>query len=239
MATADGRSPGPQILNQMSRPGAAGSPRFLQELRSVGAVNVGASTVRLIVNGHSGKGVRIIDIRPVALHRTAPLGGTLYLIPSQAGNATIRMMFDLDELNPLARQIGNSPANPGAGNPEQRLPGFIRGVPPGNPFFDAETIHLDDNEQQVINIRIQITRFHAMFDLEIDYIIGTDSSVIHKLIVSDNNHPFSITGTPSGPIPGTAAYQQAFQLQGNFSLCQISNPGQIPLGAAAPPPPCR
>ena len=118
-------------------------------------------------------------------------------------------------------------------------PGFIIGVPPGNPFFNAETIHLADSEQQVINIRMQVTRFYATFNLEIDYIIGTDSGAIHKLTVTDNGHPFSITGTPPGPAQGTAAYQQAFQLQGNFSLCQVSQPGQVPLSATAPPQPCR
>jgi len=90
----------------------------------------------------------------------------------------------------------------------------------------------------VLNIRIQDRRFYATFDLEIDYIIGTESSVVHKLIVTDNGRPFSITGIPTGRNPGTAAYQEAFQLQGNFSLCQVSDPGRIPLGATALPPPC-
>jgi hypothetical protein len=238
MATADGHRPSPQILHQMSQPGAAASPGFLQKLRSDDGVDVEASTVQLIVNGHSSQGIRIIGIRPVALHRTAPLSGTLYLMPPQAGNATIRMMFDLDELNPLARQIGSF-ADPGAGDPQQQVAGFIHGVQPGNPFFGAETIHLADNEQQVLNIRMQITRFYATLDLEIDYIVGTDSSVVHKLIVTDNGHPFSITGTPLGGTRGTATYQQGFQLQGNFSLCQISAPVQIPLSATMPPPPCR
>jgi hypothetical protein len=196
------------------------------------------STVQLILTGHSSKGVRILDIRPVALHRTAPLSGTLYLMPPQGGNATIRMMFDLDQLNPRARQIGSS-ADPGAGDPRQQLAGFIIGVQPGNPFFDAETIHLADHEQQVLNIRMQITRFYATFDLEVDYITGTDSSAVHELIVTDNGHPFSITGIPPGLAPGTAGYRQAFRIQGNFSLCQISGPGQIPFSATAPPPPCR
>ena len=238
MATAAGDRPSQQILHQMPQPGIAGSVKFLQELRSDGGVNVEASTVQLIVNGHSRQGVRIMDIRPVALRRTAALNGTLYLIPSQAGNATIRMMFDLDERIPVARRIDSS-ADPAASDPPQQLAGFIIGVQPGNPFFDAETIRLAANEQQVINIRMQATRFYATFDLEIDYIIGTESNAVHKLIVTDNGHPFSITGIPAGRNPGTAAYQEAFQLQGNFSLCQVSDPGRIPLGATAPPPSCR
>jgi hypothetical protein len=72
----------------------------------------------------------------------------------------------------------------------------------------------------VLDIRIQDRRFYATFDLEIDYIIGTESSVVHKLIVTDNGRPFSITGIPTGRNPGTAAYQEAFQLQGNFSLAR-------------------
>jgi len=238
MATAVGDRPSQQILHQMSRPGAAGSPDFLQEIWSDGGVNVEASTVQLIVNGHSSQGIRITGIKPVALRRAAPLSGTLYLMPSQAGNATIRMMFDLDERVPVARQIASS-ADPAAGDPRQQLAGFIIGVQPGNPFFDIQTIRLADNEQQVINIRMQATRFYATFDMEIDYIVGTESGTVHKLTVTDKGHPFSITGIPPGRNPGAAAYHQAFQLQGNFSLCQVSDPGQIPLSATAPPPPCR
>jgi hypothetical protein len=238
MATAAGNRPSQQIMRQMSQPGIAGSVKFLQELRSDGGVNVESSTVQLIVNGHGSQGVRITGIQLVALHRAAPLSGTLYLIPSQAGNATIRMMFDLDERIPVPRQIGSF-ADPAAGDPRQQLAGFIIGVQPGNPFFDLETIHLAAGEQQVINIRIQDTRFYATFDLEINYIIGTESSAVHELIVTDNGHPFSITGIPAGRNPETAAYQEAFQLQGNFSLCQVADPDRIPLGATAPPPSCR
>ncbi len=81
MATAVGDRPSQQILHQMSRPGAAGSPDFLQEIWSDGGVNVEASTVQLIVNGHSSQGIRITGIKPVALRRAAPLSGTLYLMP--------------------------------------------------------------------------------------------------------------------------------------------------------------
>jgi hypothetical protein len=118
MATAAGGSPSQQILHRMSQPGAAASLGFLQEIRSDGGINVEASTVQLIVNGHSSQGIRITGIRPVALRRAAPLSGTLYLIPSQAGNATIKIMFDLDERVPVARQIASSadPACPFTGS---------------------------------------------------------------------------------------------------------------------------
>jgi hypothetical protein len=102
-------------------------------------------------------------------------------------------MFDLDELSPLARQIARS-ATPGSGDPKQQLT-FNAGIQPGNPFFNAETIHLADNEQQVLNIRMQVTHYYATFDLEIDYITGIDVA-IHKAIVSDYaDPPIMPTGT--------------------------------------------
>jgi hypothetical protein len=121
--------------------------------------------------------------------RTALQTATLYLMPSQAGNAT----FD-----PLACQ-DDSTTLPGTGDPQQQLAGFIIGVHSGSPFFDAETIHLAYHEQQVINIRMQVTHFYATLDLKIDYIIGSESGVVHKLIVTDDGHPFAITGIPLGP----------------------------------------
>jgi TIR domain len=237
MATANSGVPDDQILHMMPEPQIAASPKFIAAIRAAGGVNVEASTIRLLVSGHSRQGIRIVSIEPVALHRTAPLSGTLYLIPSQGAEATLRMMFDLDELDPIARKIGGT-ADPGTHDPRQELAGFIRGLRPGSDFFEDQTIHLRYNEQQGINLRMQITHWYATFDLEIDYYVGTSSDVLHKLILQNDGHPFSITGVPSGPTPETASYRRAYESR-NWSMCQILEPAKIPLGPTAVPPPCR
>ena len=223
LATPSGSQPGPPLLSLMSQPMAAVSSQFLREVRAIGGVNVQDLSVQLIVTGQSSQGVRIIDVRPVSLHRAAPLGGTLFWIPAQAGAASIRMMFNLNELEPIARQAKSTDF----------------GWEPGNPFFDSETITLAKGEQQVLAIRALVNQFYATFDLEIDYIVGSDSANIHKIIVSDHGQPFRVTGMHPGIKPNTLSYQDAFELDGNYGLCQISKPGEISTDPKSPPPSCR
>jgi hypothetical protein len=244
MATPDGSRPGVQMLRIMTRPGEAGSPAFLSALRAIGGTDVDDLSIELIVNGNSAQGVRILGIRPVNLKRTKPLDGSLFYVPSQAGNATIKMMFDLDELNPAARNIGDPPCRVVTQGdttqcvvtsdpyPQQPLAYYAGNGPkyPGSPFFGDETIHLDNHEQQVLDIRAQVTRFYAEFDLEIDYIAGNESGNIRHLVVSDHGSPFRVTGMPPGAKPGTVSYQTAYTTQGNYSFCTVASPHLIQFG---------
>lgn len=243
MATPDGSRPSPQMLRMMTQPGAASSPAFLLAVQAMEGADVDDLSIQLIVNGNSAQGIRIIGIRPVNLQRAKPLGGTLFYVPSQAGNATIKMMFDLDELNPIARNIGDPPCHVVTqgdvtqcvvtSDPYPRQPlAFYGGNGaeyPGSRFFDNETIHLDDHEQQILDIRAQVTHYYAEFDLEIDYIVGNASGDIHQLVVGDHGHPFRVTGMPLGANPETVSYQAAYNLQGNFSLCPVADPRLIRL----------
>ena len=183
------------------------------------------------------------------LHRTKPLGGTLFYVPSQAGNATIRMMFDLDEPGPVVRNIGHPPCKIVTRGdttqcvvtydpyPQQPLAAYAANGPvdPGSSFFDNQTIHLAAGEQQVLNIRAQVTQFYATFDLEIDYIVGSASEDVHKLLVSNHGSPFRVTGMPLGARPGTVSYQEAFSDPGDGNLCSVADPHLIPLGGLSVP----
>ena len=248
MATPVGSRPGPQLLHLMTQPGASSSARFLADVEAIGGVNVNVLSIRLIVSGNSSEGVRVIDIRPVMLRRTKPLGGTLFLIPPQAGNATIKMMFDLDEVNPVARTIAKPPCRMATQGdvvfcvpqlndwpyPVQQFAGIVGGeLDGGSPFFDDETIHLAKGEQQVLYIRAQAAHFYAAFDLEFDYIVGTSSADVHKLLVTNNGQLFRVTGMPAGARPNTVSYQEAFDSQGAENLCPVSDPDLIPMGATA------
>lgn len=231
MATPKGHLATQQILHQISLPGAAASPEFLQAVRSTGGVDVEASTVQLSLQSNSSQGVTIVGIRPVALRRTVPLSGALYLIPPDASVPVIPMMFDLNEFSPVARRVSES-ASPPPGDPGQHLI-FTGTIQPGNPFFDEETIRLTGDESTVIDIRMQVTGVYATFNLAISYIDNSAGGTVHTLVISDNGHPFGVTGVATGKSGKTASYQQAFQLQGNFSLCQVANPNEIPLSAIA------
>jgi hypothetical protein len=238
MATPDGALPGPQLRQLMTQDSIADSPKFLSAVQAMGGADVDDLTIQLIVNGNSAQGVRILDIRPVRLQRAKPLGGTLFDTPPQAGTATLRMMFDLDEPVPIARNIGD-PSCPTVtqgdtvhcvvtNDPYPQQPGGD--VYPGSPFFDNETIHLDDHEQQVLNIRAQATRSFAAFDVEIYYIVGNASGDIHQLVVSDHGRPFRVTGMPPGAKPGTVSYQAAYLANaGNYSMCPMPDPHLIAM----------
>jgi hypothetical protein len=105
MATPDGALPDPQLLHLLTQDNVASSPEFLTAVQAMGGADVDDLSIQLIVNGNSAQGVNVLDIRPVRLQRARPLGGTLFYTPSQGGNATLRMMFDLDEPVPVARNI--------------------------------------------------------------------------------------------------------------------------------------
>lgn len=244
MATPKGSRLSAQMIRMMAQPGAASSPAFLSAVRAIGGADVDDLSIKLIVNGNSPQGVRIIRIRPVNLQRTKPLSGTLFYMPSQGGNATIKMMFDMDELNPIARNIGDPPchmvtrgdmtkcvviSDPYPQQPQAVYAGNGAEYP-GSSFFDNETVHLDDHEQQVFDIRMQVTHYYTEFDLAIDYIVGNASGDIHQLVVGDHRHPFRVTGMPPGTKAGTVSYGAAYTIQGNFSLCPVAEPRLMHFG---------
>jgi len=199
--------PGPDLARQMAQPGAAANEQVLGALRAAGGVRVGKLSLRILAQGQRHQQIRILRIRPVNLRRTAPLAGTLFNLPPQEGSPTMKMMFDLDEVNPVARAVIVDEQN-------------VR-VRPGGDFFADQTITLQDGEQQVILLRAATSRFNAAFDLQIDYVVGTTRKT---RIISDRGRPFQVTAPPCGPASGPYAYGRAFELQGDFSIVPDPNP---------------
>jgi len=234
MATGNGGPLGQQLVKTLSQPFVAGSPIYTKEMNAIGAVYVDELSIRLVVTGESSQGIRIVDIRPISLRRSPPLAGTIFIVPSQAGSVTIPMMFNLDEATPVARHIIKSANEQAQPDPEHMINGFIEGPEPGSPFFDGETITLSKAEQQVLSIRVQVAKFYAAFDLEIDYVIGK-SSIVHTMVLANHGQPFQVTGLHSGSQRNTMSYQQAFYLQNNFSLCKLANPRLIPTMLSTEP----
>jgi hypothetical protein len=243
MATPHGALPSARLRQMMTKEDIATSSGFLSSVQAIGGTNVGVLSIRLVATGGSAKGVRILDIRPVNLHRTKPLDGTLFLIPSQAGNATLRMMFDLDEPVPVARQVGRPPPCRLVTKGDMTLcvptadpypAWFADGhqdlvTYPGSSFFDNQTISLASHEQQVLDIRAEVEKSFATFDLEIDYIVGGASGSIQRMVVSNHRQPFRVTGMSPGAKAGTLSYQAAYNLNGNFSLCSMPDAQHISL----------
>ncbi len=199
LATPDGSYPGPRLLAIMAGPQAAYSQRFVSAVRAIGGVNIDELSVRLIVTGNRTQGVRIIGIRAVAVRRARPLGGTVFLVPSQAGTPAIDMMLDFDQPDPLARHIIGQKSG---SDPDRAINEYVEGPRPGGLYFDDDSIPLARGAQKVIVIRAQATKYFTSFDLEIDYITGS-SPAVNRTRVTNNGHPFQVTGFH----PGTPPYR--------------------------------
>jgi hypothetical protein len=211
-ATPRGVEPGAQLRRALRQPGAAASPDLVTKLRAAGGVSFAVLTLRLILEGRRNQQVDILDIRPdpASLRRAAPLAGTLFHVSAQGGSATLRMLVNLDEPVPVAR--------------EPRLDSATETQRPGAPFFENTTISLQDRERQVVVLRALTERYDATFRLRITYRIGDSDKVV---LVDDGGRPFQVTAPSPGPAPDTWAYQEAYDLQGDFSLCRLADPQRI------------
>lgn len=157
--------------------------------------------------------IRVLDISPVIIKRTDPLGGSAFLFPGQGESDNVEMVIDFDALVPIARESGDE-ANSG----EPHL---------GEPYFDRHKITLGDNEQEVITMPIRVTRYYVEFDLKFDYLVGTEKK---SLVVDNDGQHFRVTGIRTGPDPDSLPYQRVYIMRGDFSICPIENPSQMSLG---------
>lgn len=226
MAAPDGYVPSSRVLSEMSQPNDPTSMQFFQDVAAGGGVGLQDLSVELFLAGNNSQGVDITNIQLASLRRQSPLSGTLFFIPPQEANPTLSLMFNLDEANPIARQL-SSPAAP---NPL-----------PAGPYFDGDTISLAKGEKQTFYIRFETARFYATFDLEIDYTVGNDIGDEKKLIIGDGAKQFGVTGLHLGPQRGTISYEHAYEVNNSdpFALCEAEDPNVIPLQGAYPNPgPC-
>lgn len=199
-----------QLQRLLAQPGAAATPEFLRLARAAGGVNVEKLTIRVVLEGRRNQQIRILGIHPVVLEQTPPLSGILFDAPPQGSDPTMQMMIDLDHRNPVVREVLREP---GSGEPKA-----------GRPFFANTTISLNDREQQVLFIRATATQHYIAFNLQLDYRLGDESKTMQ---ITDHDQPFRITGLHTGPEPDTLSYEQAFTLQGDFSLCPVTDPQRI------------
>ena len=141
-------------------------------------VPVEIATWRLYLRGNRNQSVRILDIRPVNLHRNPPAGGTLFDVPPQGGEQTELMGIDVDTPQPVARSM-------------HVTSGGIGTYVYGGPYFAEKTIKLSDREDQIIMFRAVTRKYDASFSLEIDYQLGDQKLTT---TVDNNGQPFRVTG---------------------------------------------
>ncbi len=195
-----------QIISQSM---GAVSPEFLSEVRSAGGINLEKLTLRLVVEGRRNQEVRILDIRPQIVERTPPVDGTLFDIPPQGGGATMKMFLDLDKAQPVVSEVIVTDENEPKAGPA---------------FFGNTTISLKDREEQVIILRAVAIKYYAIFNLIFEYRVGDQTKT---MTVTNQGQPFRVTGPHLGSGPDELSYQEAFELQGDFSMCRVADPRHI------------
>jgi hypothetical protein len=146
------------------------SPEYQNWFTNRGAIPVGSTAIRLVVQGNRNNSVRIVNMQPIMSCR-APLTGTLFYFPHQGEDVTTQLVLNLDK--PFA------------------LPGYRIGVARVNPnYFAHYTVSLKRNEQFTFNIVASTNAYYCEFKLKMTVL---DGSRALTETISDNGQPFRVT----------------------------------------------
>ncbi|WP_440107710.1 hypothetical protein [Streptosporangium sp. H16] len=197
--------PDADLTASMANPGSAANPALDNRLHSMGAVHVGALSLRLTLEGRLNQEIRVLDIRPVFVgQRSAPLDGTLFYAPPQEADPVMNMIFDMDALSPLAHEVNDD--------------GSV-----GKPFFEKNTISLPDTEQDTVIIRTFTKKHTLTFFMRMKYKVGGET---RQMDIYDQGKPFRLTAMNCDR-KQKARYRQAFALNPDFSLRAVSDPATL------------
>jgi hypothetical protein len=196
-------SPPLELVQALSRPGAAASLAVQKQVREADGVDVRDIFIRIIVQGNRNELIRILNISLVNLRRTAPLDNVLFDIYGQGEDSNIQMGFNLDQPFPQALNVTE--------------PDLVT----SEPFFEAHTISLANREQAVIVIQASTQCYSASFDLAVNYTIG---GVVRTEIISNAGKPFQVSAYHFTR-GGLMSYREVYELQGNFSVVRLNHQG--------------
>ncbi|WP_261575381.1 hypothetical protein [Frankia gtarii] len=133
----------------------------------------GDQAAKLVVRADNSDGVVIVGMRAHILRRGPSIDGTLVSIHPQGAQENIRVGFNLDDLNPIARTSRG-------------------GL--GDPYFEANSVVLDRGEKAVFTVEAFARRASYTWDLELDLVIDGKSE---KRFVRPKSGPLQVTGPVS------------------------------------------
>jgi hypothetical protein len=176
-------------------------PRHERESRSwaiaQGAVDGGASTLNITLQGRSGTAVVLHALRVELVHRRTPPRQTAYQVLPECGGGVVLRHFavNLDAAVPVA---GAKPGNDGAPISAVRFPYTV-----------------SDSDPEVFQIRATTTRCDCAWYLTLDWSSGEQEGTLR---IDDRGRPFrttSITGLPRYSWTWRSAQPQWVRRQGN------------------------
>jgi class 3 adenylate cyclase len=149
-----------------------------------GAVHADALFVRLLVEGNTPGGATIVDMHPRIVGRSAPLKGAAITCGQSAGaESPIRMTFDLDQPNPVARLD-----------------------PQGSLYFgNGHVVHLKKGEVVPFLIDAYATHDYVQWKLEADVVVDGKRQT---LLIDDHGKPFRTSASRCGK----GAYAPSYDL---------------------------
>jgi hypothetical protein len=164
-----------------------------QELLNIyytnGAADVNISNLKLIIEGRRNIDIRITGINAVILKRSERLGtGASVLTPGPQGrDESIKVAFDLDGSDLEAKAIAEPTRifEPG---------GFF-----GERAFQASTVALGRNEQQVFQVIARTLAHYVEWKLEVELLV---EGAVEVLTADANGRPFRTCGAYPDPQSG-------------------------------------
>jgi len=164
---------------------ADGCTKLLKLGRQAGASNIGFDSVDLVVEGGTGRGVSIVDMRAHVLKRTPALTGALIGCQSAGAMDAIGMGFDLSDSEPPARRILS----------------FYDGRL-GKPYFDhGKIIRLTKGEIVPVAVVGYPGDEYVEWEILADVVIDGKTK---EIVINDHGSPFRVTA-------GRTHYQRYYE----------------------------
>jgi hypothetical protein len=173
-------------------------------LYNTGAINLAQMDLQLVLTGEIRQGIRILDITPIILKRTAPWHGDLFAFGDQGIAQNIQTSLDLDSAFPAVMDDAT-----------------------GRPYFEENTLTLKQGEQEVVIMKVVETRGFVAFKLRVDYLVGSQQRYV---VINNHGQPFELSAANcirknfesyglvfSGELENLSAARQPSQFQ---SSCQ-------------------
>lgn len=144
-------------------------------LESKGAVRVGHQEIQLTVTGNRRDPVRIMDMVAVKQCQE-PLDGTYFHVPSAGGSPSLSLTMNMED--PRPRAMVEAPKDPSG---DSKVP---------TPYFDANTVTLDEDEQFVFVLTVRAEEAYCTFDLDLSVLEG---DTLTTQSIDNNGGPFAVT----------------------------------------------
>ncbi|MFI0423157.1 hypothetical protein [Spongiactinospora sp. 9N601] len=163
-------------LNSLYTP-EGGPEAAADAMRALGAVETTESTIELELEGNRQKPVRILNMRMDADCRK-PLTDTLFFSPPQGASEVVKIGFDLDRANPVARYAVEHELGP------DFPPRFS-----GDYFADQKYV-LKSEEQATFRLTARTYKKYCEYRFKLELLVNGKSA---EQIIDNHGQPFRIT----------------------------------------------